>query len=243
MLSLLRLLAPLLVLAGALLLSVWREARAQTLSLPSQAEMARAGAEIGAQLPIPPDRSLAVPQAGAGAAKAPGPLDLSDLASNYEAMLKGRAAASAGKDGADRQLGGLVIFASLGLPPASLEKLVADAARTRALIVLRGMTDGSMQKTKARIKEATGNLRVSWQIDPTLFERFKVTGVPSFVLIDPTRPVNVACSAADGLCQEASFSKVTGDVPIQFALSDIARRDTKFAALAQRYAAALGGLR
>lgn len=243
MLSLLRLLAPLLVLAGALLLSVWREARAQTQSLPSQAEMARVAGELGAQLPTPPDVAGALSSSGAGPGKSAGPLDLSDLARNYEAMLKGRAAANAGKDGADRQLGGLVIFASLGLPAASLEKLVADAARTRALIVLRGMTDGSMQKTKARIKEATGNSRVAWQIDPTLFERFKVTGVPSFVLIDPSRPVNVACSAADGLCQQASFSKVTGDVPIQFALSDIARRDPEFAAIARRYAAPLGGLR
>ena len=104
------------------------------------------------------------------------------------------------------------------------------------------MLDGSLQKTKARIKELSGVRQVSWQIDPTLFDKFKVSGVPSFVLIDPLRPVNVACSTGQGFCQEAAFSKVSGDVSTAFALSDMARRDPSFAAVARRYAVPLGGL-
>ena len=168
--------------------------------------------------------------------------ELGGLAQQYDALRTGKAAEAPGSaSGGDRPLQGLIIFASLGMPKASLDRLVADAEKARAVLVLRGMHGGSMQATKARIQELSGARQVGWQIDPTLFERFKVSGVPTIVLIDPARPVDGQCGTAQ--CQQPAFSKVVGDVSIAFALSDIARRDPEFAALARRFAASLGGIR
>lgn len=240
MFTLIRTLLPIALFIVSLAVVLWNEARAQTPGLPTQpampsrAEIERATAAAARAIPnLPPMATDPASQP---------PLDLSNLARDYDVM-RGRRGADAveGADPSDRQTQGLIVFVSLGMPRASLERLIEDAQKTRSALVLRGMLDGSLQKTKARIQELVGDRKLGWQIDPTLFDRFKVTGVPTFVLIDPARPVSADCGAAK--CQQPSYSKVFGDVTTAFALADIARRDPEFAALAKRFAANLGSLR
>lgn len=234
MVTLIRTLLPVVFFLLSLAAVLWNQARAQVPGLPSKAELDRATAAAARAIPN-------LPPMATDPARQP-PLDLSDLARDYDVMRGRRSPDAAGAaDPADRQVQGLIVFASLGMPSASLERLIADAQKTRSSLVLRGMLDGSLKKTKARIQELVGDRKVGWQIDPTLFDRFKVTGVPTFVLIDPARPVSGDCGTAQ--CQQPSYAKVAGDVSTAFALADIARRDPEFAALARRYAAPLGGLR
>jgi conjugal transfer pilus assembly protein TrbC len=164
-------------------------------------------------------------------------LDLSVLAQQYEQIQRGPRGRTGDDESAERQAKGLVVFVSLGMPQASLERLVADAERARALLVLRGMHDSSLQKTKLAIQNLLGKRQVAFQIDPTLFTKFAVTGVPTFVLIDPARPVLVACGAAQ--CQQPAFSKVAGDVTMAFALDKVRTLDPTFSELASRFAARL----
>lgn len=240
MFTLIRTLLPIALFLLSLAVALWNEARAQAPALqaapgmPSRAEIDRATAAAARAIPnLPPMATDPASQP---------PLDLSNLARDYDVMRGQRSPAAAeGADPSDRQTQGLIVFVSLGMPRASLERLIADAQKTRSALVLRGMLDGSLQKTKARIQELVGDRKVGWQIDPTLFDRFKVSGVPTFVLIDPARPVSGDCGTT--LCQQPSYSKVAGDVTTAFALADMSRRDPEFAVLARRFAANLGGLR
>ena len=146
---------------------------------------------------------------------------------------------SSAASGADRQASGLLVFASLGMPRASLERMVADAERVSAVIVLRGVQAGSLRQTAASIQQLLGPRKVAWQIDPSLFKRFEVSAVPAVVLIDPARPVQVACGS--DTCSQPAFSKVTGDVSLGHALEAMERQDPEFSRLAALFGARLKG--
>jgi conjugal transfer pilus assembly protein TrbC len=170
--------------------------------------------------------------------------DLAELAKQYEAIRRGRSSegvsgVASGAPGADRQASGLLVFASLGMPRASLERMVADAERVSAVMVLRGVQAGSLRQTAASIQQLLGPRKVAWQIDPSLFKRFEVSAVPAVVLIDPARPVQVACG--NDTCSQPAFSKVTGDVSLGHALEAMERQDPEFSRLAALYGARLRG--
>jgi type-F conjugative transfer system pilin assembly protein TrbC len=106
-------------------------------------------------------------------------------------------------------------------------------------LVLRGVRDRSVTKTAKTIAELIGKRTVSWQIDPTLFTRFEVRAVPTFVLIDPSKPILVACNT--GQCQQAAYAKVAGDVSIGHALGAIEELDRTLAGTAKAMGARLQG--
>ncbi|WP_201492564.1 type-F conjugative transfer system pilin assembly protein TrbC [Rubrivivax sp. A210] len=187
--------------------------------LPSPADLERATREQQRSSGVRPPSAESGPGAG---------VDLSRLAEQYEQMRRGPAAES----GADRVAAGLLIFVSLGMPTPSLERLVADAERVRATLVLRGVKEMSLKKTAAAITEVMGQRRVAWQIDPMLYRRFEVGAVPSFVLIDPARPMLVACGQSQ--CQGSAYAKLAGDVSIDHALAEIERGDADLAEVARR---------
>jgi len=172
-------------------------------------------------------------------AAAHAPVDLSTLAQQYERLRKGPSGATEARGGADPVVQGLLIFVSLGMPEASLQRLVADAARARATLVLRGVLGGSLKASRNRMAQLVGEHRVVWQIDPSLFKRFAVTAVPTYVLIDPARPVQVACGQA--LCEQATFTSVAGDVSAAHALEAIGRSEPGFTALVASYRRRIGG--
>lgn len=77
----------------------------------------------------------------------------------------------------------LLVFVSFSMPEPALERLVDQAARTGATLVLRGLVEDSMQKTVARVQRVIGQRKVGFQIDPQAFDRFAIAATPSFVLI------------------------------------------------------------
>ncbi len=199
--------------------------------VPSAADMAaevgRAAQEGGTQ-PL-----VRVPQAALDRHRQSAP-DLRGLAEQYERVRRG-------PDGETpaREASGLLVFVSLGMPRASLERLVEEARRVRAVLVLRGVKDRSLTRTAAAVSELVGRDGPAWQIDPVLFQRFEVAAVPSFVLIDPARPVPVGCS--DVRCQPAAFAKLQGDVSIAHALGAIAEGDPELAGTARALSSRLRG--
>lgn len=121
---------------------------------------------------------------------------------------------------------GLFIFVSLTMPRATLQRLVDQAARAKAAIIIRGFANGSLRATVAQVQGLIGKQQVAIQIDPLAFDRFAITKVPSFVLVrDGTRPV--AC--ASGSCAPVdSFLRSTGDVSLDYALEHMQRSAPAF---------------
>ncbi|OYV01581.1 MAG: type-F conjugative transfer system pilin assembly protein TrbC [Burkholderiales bacterium PBB5] len=202
-----------------------QEIEAARRLIPSAAEINRA---VQDQQRAP---GVRVPQAALDLAQQTGP-DLSQLAEQYDQLRRGPA--RDGNEAEDRQASGMLVFVSLGMPKASLQRLVADAERARATLILRGARNLSIKQTTAAITEVMKEARTAWQIDPSLFKRFEVQAVPTYVLIDPARPVLVACGQTQ--CQQAAFSKVSGDVSMAYALATIEQNDVEFAPVARHVA-------
>ena len=81
-----------------------------------------------------------------------------------------------------------IVLVSLSMPERKIKSLMSEAAKVGANIVLRGAIDNDIGKTIAKIQQLSTEIQLGGiQIDPTLFRRFNVTIVPTFIL--PLEPV------------------------------------------------------
>lgn len=162
--------------------------------------------------PVPARPNLdALPAPAAGAS-----IDLEALARGYASQVEAMSQAQGLASGP-----GLLIFISLSMPQPTLQRLIDQAARAQASIVLRGFADGSLRTTVAQVQRLIGDRQVAVHIDPQAFDRYAVTRVPSFVLVrDGARPV--AC--ASGSCAPSEgFLRTSGDVSLDYALEYMQR--------------------
>lgn len=103
----------------------------------------------------------------------------------------------------------LIVFASLSMPRETLQALAADARKVGGAVVFRGLKDDDFVAMR---KELQG-LGEGFAIDPTLYQRFAVEAVPTFVLpVEPLLPCDM-----DG-CPPARVMKLTGNVSVEGAL-------------------------
>jgi conjugal transfer pilus assembly protein TrbC len=149
------------------------------------------------------------------------PVDLAALARGYAAQAGAMDAAQDLVNGP-----GLLVFISLSMPQPTLQRLVDQAARARAAVLLRGLAGGSLRQTVAQVQALIGSRNVAVQIDPQAFDRFAIARVPSFVLVhDGTRPA----SCATGTCAPPeAFLRAAGDVSLDYALEHMQRTDPAF---------------
>jgi conjugal transfer pilus assembly protein TrbC len=153
------------------------------------------------------------------------PVDVASIARGFEAV----GASAAGR--VLEQGPQLLVFVSLSMPEGALRKLIEQAERTGAVLVLRGLKDGSMVKTAVAVRQLLGERKAALQIDPQGFDRFGVNLVPTFVLL---RDGTQAQRCADASCVPASsYVTLAGDVTIEYALewiethSSSAQREAK----------------
>lgn len=150
------------------------------------------------------------------------PLDLEAIAKGYETNAERIAQAQGMISGP-----GLLIFVSFSMPEPTLKRLVDQAARAKATLVLRGLVNGSLQETVLRVQRLTAKREVAFQIDPQAFDRFAISKTPSFVLV---RDGAQAKDCASGQCFPADAFVVTaGDVSLDYALENIQRAAPGFA--------------
>ena len=161
-------------------------------------------------------------------------IDLGAVARGYEAMGQPTAGGSGLKAGP-----ALLVFVSFSMPDVALSRLVDQAARSGATILLRGFVDGSLQQTVIRAQRLIGQRQVGFQIDPQAFDRFSVAATPTFVLIkDGAAPE--PCAA--GTCYPASaFVSASGDVSIDYALEYFKRTAPRFGREAGTFLSKLKG--
>lgn len=159
------------------------------------------------------------------------PVDLEALAQRYEAV-----AAAARTNGTEegKVPSGLFVFVSFGMPKEALQKIVVQAERVNATLVLRGLVERSIPKTAAAAKEMLGSHKVGWMIDPRLFKLYQVSQVPATVLV---LPGTAAQFCEDKKCANLpEYLKVSGDVSIRYALETMGHgRSSELAALATTY--------
>jgi type-F conjugative transfer system pilin assembly protein TrbC len=72
----------------------------------------------------------------------------------------------------------LLIFVSESVPANSIKELWSQAQKVGGKLVIRGLVGGSFKATQQYIQD----LGIVADIDPTKFEEFEVTQVPTFVL-------------------------------------------------------------
>ena len=182
--------------------------------MPTDAELAR--------VPVPSTPRIdALPQPATGT-----PIDLEALAKGFDVQADKPAL---GEASGPR----LLVFISFAMPEATITRLLDQAARARATLVLRGLVNGSLRDTVERMQRLIGNRQVAVQIDPQAFDRFAITRTPSFVLV---RDGAAAQPCAAGMCIAIDqFVLAAGDVSLDYALKFIERSAPTMAGDASAY--------
>lgn len=164
-------------------------------------------------------RIEALPQA---APSASAPLDLGALAERF-------AHSQSKPDTTPR----LRILISLSMPQATLLRLGEQAQRSGGVLVLRGLVEGSLTRTVARLHEVFGAQLPAIQIDPQSFERFGVHQVPSFIVTQGELPKTCSDDKTCAQLPAPTFVKVTGDVSLDYALTHMASHSRALAPAAR----------
>ena len=141
-------------------------------------------------------------------------VDVGALSQRYEKMAREQAAQVLTP-------AGLLAFVSFAMPQASLERLVSDAAKSNTVLVLRGLVDGDLATTFRAVQDLLGERKVGWVLDSEAFKRFDVRVTPTYVLLQPGASYR-ECEL--GQCySDAAYLKLSGDVPIAYALEAFER--------------------
>jgi conjugal transfer pilus assembly protein TrbC len=183
------------------------EAAARRAAMPTEAELAR--------VPVP-----AVPRIDAlPAPQVRSPVDLQAIARGYASLQDTMPSIAHGPK--------LLVFISFAMPEAALDRLVGEAARCGATLVLRGLVEESLAKTVQRVNKLLGQRRAALQIDPQAFDRFAVTATPTLVLVRDGASLQscqqTRCEITD------AYVKAAGDVSLDYALAFFQRNAPAFA--------------
>lgn len=136
-----------------------------------------------------------------------------------------------------RRMDDLMIFASFAMPRESLKRLVSQANRVGASVVLRGFKNNSFKETVKAINalgESTGNVIVN----PNAFIKYKIKAVPTVVLAQAATIEQVDSA---GCALPDHFAAVAGDVSLDYALDEIMRRVPTLNQAASRYVQQIRG--
>ncbi|EER58743.1 conserved hypothetical protein, partial [Acidovorax delafieldii 2AN] len=98
------------------------------------------------------------------------PIDLEALARGYASQADAMESAQGLAQGQIKGPG-LFVFVSLAMPQPTLQRLIDQAARARASVILRGLANGSLRQTVAQMHPLIGQRQVAVQIDPQAFDR------------------------------------------------------------------------
>ncbi len=141
-----------------------------------------------------------------------------------------------GKEAYLDRFGGARIFAlaSFSMPEASLNALLADAAQLKVPVVFRGFVNNSVMDTQKALVRVFGDLQSAqgFLIDPTVFRRFDVAVVPTFIGVGKDFDL---CTTSGCVGDESpAHDRLSGNVTLPFALRTIAQKgDVASAAAAE----------
>ncbi len=137
-------------------------------------------------------------------------LDPADMVKRYNAMQQ----ATKPKDE------GLVVFVSMSMPSASLNRLIDESAQHGFPLVMRGLVGDSWRETQEVMAKLIGNRNAQIQIDPRLYTRFAIKSVPAIVVVSSA---------------SSRYATVEGDVSVAYALDKISNSRSVVAPLAKHF--------
>ena len=154
---------------------------------------------------------------------------------DFDAMVAASATQMAPED-APR----LVAFASLSMPAASLQAMIADVSRAGGVVVFRGLPGNSARTFTAALAKVlpAGEVRSAVGIDPRLFRAFAVDAVPAYVV---TATDFDLCDGFDCRTALPPHDRIDGNVTLAHALETFVLGDGPAARVAAIYRARLGG--
>ena len=208
-------------------------AHAQTPRWPDAADIERARKAHPFPTPDRLDAEPAPPPPSVTLPAAPPSTDIEALARAGARLGQAAAPASAPVP--------LRVFITLEMPRASLQLLTDQAARSGAVLVLRGLKSNSMRETLAAVYSLIGERQVAWVIDPEALTRHRIERAPTFVLSLDDR-VDTATSCGTDCHTPPAFVSVSGDVSLEHALDALARQRPEARTLVAPLLARLKGL-
>lgn len=111
-----------------------------------------------------------------------------------------------------------LILISFGMPDSQIRELLQEAHRLKAAVVIRGLINDNWRDTIAAIHRLSGDGLSGISIDPTVFDRFNVSRVPTFVLpLERLEP----CTQ-DG-CKPVKHVRATGSTSLSYFLDFVSR--------------------
>ena len=111
-------------------------------------------------------------------------------------------------------------FASFSLPKNTLVTLLQDMKRVGGAVIFRGLIDNDFKKTMQAVRDL-GAQDGGALIDPTLFQRFNVSNVPTFVV--PLEAIENCELDVQKDCPMPKNFKAVGDVSFGFLLDLVER--------------------
>ena len=91
-----------------------------------------------------------------------------------------------------------LIFVSFSMPKATLQALYNDAKNQNAVLLLRGLKDGSFKSTAEYLR----SLEISVQIDPSLFKKYQISRVPTIVALGENKFDSISGNISFGYAKE-----------------------------------------
>jgi len=215
--------------AGALALCVCPRTSAQSLQLPTDAQVEQARREVEeTERRVLPRAAEAAAQDGSVLLRDPPPapadVQIPDIAA-LTRQFKQKQEQQAVKEGQ-----GIFIFVSLSMPLESLTRAARDAQRAGAVLIMRGLPygfgGGNWKRSMEALKPMT-DLGAAVQLHPALFTQYAVTSVPTVIVAagSPACPVDAPCAI--------TYGRVLGDVSLAYALDQLSPRQDAVGELAR----------
>lgn len=114
-----------------------------------------------------------------------------------------------------------IVFVSFSMPETTITRLMADMDRVGGAVVFRGLIDNDFQKTMQKMRELKSQ-KGSALIDPTMFKRFDVSQVPTFII--PLEPIQKCFTEQQRQsCGIPRHIKAAGDVTLGYVLDLVER--------------------
>lgn len=119
--------------------------------------------------------------------------------------------------------GVVYVAVSLTMPKAALRQLSVDAEKVGAKLVIRGLVDGSFERTMVEAQQVFGQDSLSGlAIEPQVFRAFRIERVPTFIVAQS--PVQPCETGIDCVSAETPSDRVAGNVSLAEALRTVAQR-------------------
>ena len=111
-----------------------------------------------------------------------------------------------------------LVLVSFSMPDAMIKNLIAEAQTVGAMVAVQGLINDDFALTIQKLKSLAKANGKGVVIDPTLFQRFSVNTVPTFVL-----PLEVMEPCDQQGCADTKHVKASGSVTLQYFLEKIDR--------------------